>query len=129
MKANINEDELKLLAYLHEQAAGCGKGFQLIPSEVAGQLGFDDQQMKKVASYLSDHRLAGITGTSFENSKGQDFYLEGIYLTGLGEDYMRELENQPGVGKKITVAAVKEMGSALRTIAVGVLTELVKSRI
>ena len=129
MKANINEDELRLLAYLHERAEGYDENFQLDPAIVGKELVLDAPQLAKAASYLASHGLVGMETADTSTFSGRSFLFNGLWLTGTGEDYMRELEDQPGVGKKITVAVVREMGSTLRTIAVGVLTELVKRQV
>ncbi|MGA2440098.1 MAG: hypothetical protein ABSH08_04010 [Tepidisphaeraceae bacterium] len=121
MKANINENELRLLAYLHEHAAGFTDDFQIDPDNVRVELEVTDEQLAKDASYLASHGLAGMTA-----AVSRDGYeaLSSLWLMGTGEDYMRELEAQPGVAKKLTVAAVKEMGNALRSVAVQVLSDL-----
>jgi hypothetical protein len=121
MKANINEDELRQLAYLHEHATGYTDDFQIDPDNVRVELVVTDEQLAKHASYLAAHGLAGVSVvTTRDGYEG----LSSLWLTGDGEDYMRELESQPGVGKKVTVAVVKEMGNALRTIAVQILSDL-----
>ena len=40
-----------------------------------------------------------------------------------GEDFLRRLEAEPGVGRPVTVAMVTQMGGALTDIAARVLTE------
>ncbi len=124
MNANINEDELKLLAYLHERAEGYDENFRFEPEPVGSELSIDDRELRKIASYLVSHGLVGMEASRFDNG---DVLLHGLWLTGAGEDYVRELEAQPSVSKKITVAVVKEMGNALRTVAVAVLTQWVNS--
>jgi hypothetical protein len=54
------------------------------------------------------------------------FKLWSIWLTSTGEDYMRELESQPGAAKRITVAVVKESWEEMKSFAAQVLAELIK---
>jgi hypothetical protein len=127
MKANINEDELKLLAYLHEHAEGFGESFQINTKAAAETLGFDDQSFRKHWSYLEEHGLVG-TSRIRERSTGV-VVIATRYLTGLGEDYMRELENQPGIAKKITVKVVTEGWATIQSVAASVLGEVVKTHL
>lgn len=124
MKANINEDELQLLAFLHETVTGFGPSFAIAVRTVELGLGIDSEQLKRNASYLMEHGLAGVQGVgNLQITTGRRFFTATeIWLTGTGEDYMRELECQPGIAKKVTVAAVKEGWSVIRDIAVRVLS-------
>jgi hypothetical protein len=122
MKANITEDELKMLAYLHEHAGGCGERHSMGGAQLCRELGLADKQLSGNLSYLEGHDLAGARVTDASSFNGQFFIINSIWLTSNGEDYMRELENQPGVPKKVTLAVVKQMGTAFRDIAIGVLT-------
>lgn len=53
-----------------------------------------------------------------------------IYMTGMGENYMRALEAGPGIARTLTVGGVKEMWSVSKgtfvSVAGSVLAELVK---
>src|SRR5271156_2218541 len=107
MKANISDDELKLLAFLHENARGYTSDFPFDPDNVCSVLKIEGPQLAKDGSYLASHGLIGIdivTDRDGIESVSQ------LWLAGQGEDYMRELENQPGVPRKVTVKVVIEMG-------------------
>lgn len=110
MKSNINEQELTLLTYLHEQAQGFGKEFQQPADAIMAALNLTADQLRKAGSYLQEHGLAGVVVTPVVtfDQEGQ-VEVESLWLTGLGEDYLRELEAAPGVGSKLTVAAISEM--------------------
>jgi|GEM_PF-3969867 len=109
MTAHINEDELKLLTYLHEHAKGFTEQFSFAPDELERELGIDEEKLKKDASYLHDHGLARMRTLDKTTYAGLSFTLVGVWLTGLGENYMRSLEAQPSIGRKLTVGAVSEL--------------------
>lgn len=138
MNSNINEAELKLLAYLHEQARGYTEDFMLRTAEIIPAIGIGEDQLKKDLSYLKAHGLAGmkVVNTTAINSKQTSFLLVGLWLTGEGEDYMRELENrladaekEAGAPRKITLVVVQEGWAILKGIAINLLSEMAKSRI
>jgi len=123
MNANINEDELSLLAYLHEHAGGYGEHCRIEPKKIMAAMNFDDPAFVKHLSYLEEHGLAGYKTMDVSTMKtGPKHRIVGVWLTGDGENFMRELEAQPGIATKITVAVIKEIGKAGRDIAIGVLT-------
>jgi hypothetical protein len=109
MKANINEDELKLLAYLHEHAEGYTEEFQLTPGEVAEEMQIEFKKFAKDASYLASFGLIGMNTIDNSSLDGRSYGFMGMWLTGHGENYMRELEQQPGIARKLTVGAVSEL--------------------
>jgi hypothetical protein len=129
MTANINENELKLLAYLHEHARGYGKDFKVDIGEATKAAGFDLLQFGRHASYLAEHGLVGISVMDVERFSEDDIIYEGLWLTGQGEDFMRELESQPGVPKKLTVSAISEGWGAIKSIAASLLAEYTKHKL
>lgn len=119
MIAHINEDELKLLTYLHEHAKGYGERFGLSDKAAMGAIGMDEPAFKKAYSYLQEHGLAGHR----IDTAGTVWIDCGTYITGLGEDYMRELEKAPSIARKLTVGALKQLGNVVQDVAVKALTE------
>jgi hypothetical protein len=136
MNANINDDELKLLAYLHEHSAGYGSTFPYVPGEIAQAMTVAWELFIKNASYLEEHGLVGLRVLDASSTDGPAFIQDRIWLTGDGENYMRELEErlkveekQPGPARKITMRVVAETGSVLRSIAVAVLTDFTEKKL
>ena len=129
MNANISTDELRLLAYLHEHATGYTEQFRFEPQEVCTALEITEEQIKKDTSYLASHGLAGMQVVDFGTRRSPHaFELNSIWLTGDGENYMREIEVQvekeePGMFKKIGVKAVEVGEKIVMAIAVKVLTD------
>ena len=118
MNFHISEIELKLLAYLHEKVDGYGYEFRLEPVNIMQGLSISSAEMAKAGSYLDQHKLVGFkVATSFDSS-GELVGFTGlsIHLTGLGEDYMRALEQQPGIMRKITVGAVAELWNSGKSV-------------
>jgi hypothetical protein len=129
IKANINEDELKLLAYLHEHATGHNEKFQLRFVDVQNALRWDEAKLNKDASYLAGHKLLDVAVIDTSTMNRISFRPIGIWLTSLGEDYMRELENEPSIAQRITVATVPILGKTLLDIAVAVLSGIATSKL
>ena len=131
MEINIDEDELKLLTYLHEKATGYGEEFSFEMETVTPALGWDQQTFDRVASYLAEWDLiTAVTPTS-----GMPFFT--LALTGQGENYMREFEkkleerNLLSRGKQATVSTLKSLLDTGRDVvikvATAVLTDYVKT--
>ena len=129
MNANISTDELKLLAYMHEHATGYTENFSFDAAEVCVELTITEEQFNKDLSYLASHGLAGMS-TADASTYGElnSFILTGVWLTGDGENYMREVEaqvekNEPGKFKKIGMKAVEIGGDLVKAVAIKVLTD------
>ena len=117
MEANkITPDELRLLAYLHERAPGYGAEFTFDGGRVATDLGVNPDDMLRHVSYLREFGLAGANLLSRPSMRGDgsvgSVRLQGIWLTGLGENYMRDLEARPGIATRLTVDAVGRLTNA-----------------
>ena len=107
MDIKINEDELKLLAYLHEHATGFTQESEVEPGKITAALGIELEQFNKDASFLASFGFVGKNATNVTSYQGPTEILwNGIWLTAAGENYMRHLEAAPGVMQKITVAVV-----------------------
>ena len=141
MNANINENELKLLAYLHEDATGYDVEHQIPSEHIMQGLGMEDleisgRELRKWASYLEAHGLVGMVKdheVTFE-TEGET-PIAAVWITGSGENFMRELEErlkaekkEPGPAKTITAKVVQEGWVVLKGIAVNVLSEFVKKQ-
>ena len=59
MSTHIGESELRLLAYLHERAAGRGERIALNPRPIARSLRIGSDQFARVSSALAAHDLVG----------------------------------------------------------------------
>jgi hypothetical protein len=131
MTAPISESELKLLVYLHEHVGGYGENHHVAPAQVCRDLEIDEAALKKDGSYLEEHGLAGIEVVPHKNTLGliDKLSVNAVYLTGLGEDYVRNLENKPSIGRTLTVKGLGELGKVVIDVAREVLTELVKAGI
>jgi hypothetical protein len=128
MDIHIDENELRLLTFLHENRKGYGP---TLPFYVYPQLleaaGLSEPDFSLAISYLVEHCLAGMNAESLIDENGSpDARLNDIWITGLGEDYMRALENQPGIGRKITVAVLKEAKGLIMGTASAALGDFVK---
>lgn len=79
------------------------------------------ERLVKNLSYLVAHHLAGWNPLDTTTYEARSFLIERFWLTGLGEDYMRDLENQPGMAKRITTKVVKEGWEFIKTTAADLL--------
>lgn len=132
MNYQANEDEMKLLAYLHEHARGFGPNYPMDPAEVQAALELDQRAFHRAASYLEQLGLVGIRSELAESFAESELFLFGIWMTGMGGNFMRNLENAPGVGHKVTVAVVGQawkIGTdTVVRVASQLLTEIARSR-
>ncbi len=92
MQAKINELELNLLAYLHEHAAGYSDNQRFPPEDIANGLGCTIAELVKAATYLAGWGLVGLWRTPAVVCKP----IAPIYLTHLGENYMRTMRGTTG---------------------------------
>jgi hypothetical protein len=132
MTANISDDELGLLAYLHENVMGYGEPFGIAPNRICSALNVTGEQLFRDTSYLAQHGLVGmkvLNTSGFGDGPAGSHSLRLVFLNASGEDYMRELERRPGMPKRITVAVLKEAGNALKDMAIKVLTEHLTGKI
>src|SRR5690349_9525271 len=115
MNAHINEDELRVLTYLHENAEGFGNRHRIDAHKMMVDLGLDLKGLWKSGSFLEELGLVGIVGHDISRMDDPErrkcYTLEFFYLTGLGESYCRELEAQPGMPKQLTIATLKGLGN------------------
>src|SRR5882724_6094421 len=107
MEAMLNEEELRLLAYLHENATGYTKLQYFRPHLVREAIGSDDDQMKKMLTYLDGFGFVEID--SWVAGEQVVFF----HLTSIGEAYIRKVEAalvENGTlerGKKLGIAVLK----------------------
>jgi hypothetical protein len=125
MVNNISKEEFNVLAYLHEHAEGYTDLFRVEPQIVAKALGVDMKTFNKDLSYLAAHGLIGVRTQEPDWEKAS---IAGLWLTGDGENFMRELENQPGIARKITMGTVNAIYDAGREIIVKLLAEFLTPR-
>jgi len=119
--STINADELSLLAYMHEHAEGYTAEFPIDIDATMQTLGVDQKHFIKDLSYLVDQQFAGWNAIDTSTYEGRSFEMESFWLTSRGENYIRDVESQPGFAKKITVGVVKEGWGLLKGIAADVL--------
>lgn len=131
MQARITEDELRLLVWLHENAKGFNDGSGFDPDEVSQALEVDDSTLYKLASYLSGHGLVGLKLANMTHfgSRGQESSIIFLWLTSLGEDYVRNIEAEPGIARRLTVSTLAEVKDLAVKTATTILTELVKQQL
>ena len=117
MQHNISKDEMRLLAYLHENATGYDKRHELNAEVAADALGFSGDDLRKHASYLAGLGLIDVR--RFTMLMGTPtYYVKGIWLTIKGENLMRELENEPSIAKEITAKTAGAIYDAGREVIV-----------
>ena len=115
MQSNINERELKVLAYMHEAATGYGLPFMFDLGAMNDALKLSEAELAKALSYLAEHRLVSVDWSAPRTFR-RDVQIRPavVSLSGLGEDYMREVERR---------LAEKTAGNAFKTVGLKVVTE------
>ena len=121
------EDDMLVLAYLHEHAKGFGDKCIFSAEHVARDLFLSPEAMSKSVSYLTDLRFVGAR-LSHRRRDGVLVYRE-MFLTGMGENLVREVEEHNGVMRRMTVSAVREGWTVLKVVAASVLSEVLKRAI
>lgn len=128
MDININEAEMTMLAYLHEHATGFSDAYAFDPEGVMKSLEMESPAFEKTLSFLEQLNLVGVSSESFNDDFGRAIF--GIWISGSGENFMREIEKAPGISRTLTVGLVKELWGlgkgVLAAAAVAVLTEYMK---
>jgi len=111
---NIDKGELRLLGYLHANASGYGPGYNFGSKAVMEALNIDDLKFDRQATFLESFNLIGIESVVAEPSTPDEpsRIIMSIYLTGHGEDYMRAIEKEPSVGRKLTDRIISELWDA-----------------
>lgn len=109
MTANINEDELKLLTHLHEHATGYGEHAQFLVESLLAVMNMEKEKFRKDISYLKEHGLVGVHAVPFKSQRPVYYEITTVWITGLGEDYMRALEKEPGIARRLTVSVLSEL--------------------
>lgn len=126
MDFHINDLELQVLAHLHESVRGYGDGFALLMPAIATSLEVDQGAVQKAVSYLVEHGLARRSHANHKSRVSSVVLYQrfGVCLTGLGENYMRALENEPSIARKLTARAVREMWNMGKGIIASVAAKL-----
>jgi hypothetical protein len=108
MTATIEEGGLKLLACLSEHAGQVGQRFWLDPKPVVRSLGISQEEFALASGYLVEHGFAGkrMFSVGADTAPVASVRCCAIWLTGSGENHLRELQASPGVGGKLTVGVV-----------------------
>lgn len=119
MNTHISKDEFTLLAWLHENAEGYSDEFSYTEDELANHLGWERLTLRKAISYLDGLELLGAESIS---TYGNPIRFVRVWLTADGENFMRELEAQPGIAKTITTKTVGWVWETGQQIVIGVLT-------
>jgi len=92
MQPRISRDEFAVLTYLHQNAEAYDESSAFEVDEIAKVTGLDPKDVKKSASYLSSVGMARLTRpTDVTYGNMNDFV---VFLTGNGENFMRELEDR-----------------------------------
>ena len=111
MTYNIRREEFLVLSYLHEHAEGYDPDFSFDLNQVAEGTGLTVAQTRKAGSYLSSLVLAVLTDPAVVTYGNEDTKV--IFLTGQGEEFMRQLEDQL---YEVLATAPAEGGGKVTTI-------------
>jgi hypothetical protein len=123
MLTELGGMELKLLVYLQEHSQGSGQRIGLDPKCIAKALRIRPEQLAKDSIALAGHSLAGVRAVHGDSNESDAGKISSIWLTGKGEEYLRRLAADAGVGIRITADLVTQMGDSLTGIAAKVLKD------
>jgi hypothetical protein len=103
MDINISADELTLLAYLHEHATGYTPADILTRKpmqDMLTSLNLSLPEFRKQVTFLASFGLVGVSEIVFTNTMGGGAEINGVGITGAGENYIRELEAELEKGNR-----------------------------
>jgi hypothetical protein len=110
MDVRFKQDEIALLAYLHEHSARYDRMANFHNEKLAHDLGCDANRIDQMASFLAGFGLMGPSAIP-----------DAYHLTPLGENYMRHLEEavEKEVHKKtLTYTSYKGLGEAAKDLII-----------
>lgn len=131
MEAKINDDELRLLVWLHENARGFGQGMGFYWPSVVQRIEIEESSLRHAATYLQGHGLVGMSvqDMSAFGDDAPEVHIGELWLTSFGENYIRNIEAAPGVAQKLTLSALAKIGGGVKVVATTILTEIIKLHI
>ncbi len=114
----LNEDNIYLLAYMHENAKAFDDHHPFCTETVIGEIGWSKRQYENAASYLAGFGLVAesrLRGGNWVN----------YFFTSQGENFMRHVDQAleqslADKGKRLTAGALKEGGKVLRDLGITV---------
>lgn len=109
MTAQIEEADLKMLAYLSEHSGGHHERPWLDPKPVIRSLGLSQEQFATRSAHLVELGLAGVRLYAPDAVPAPSSRFCAIWLTGKGQDYIGVLETALGIGRRLTANVVKEL--------------------
>ena len=116
--AHINRSEIKMLLWLRENTNGCGEEFAAGYGLVRKALSDDSKTFSKQSSYLAGLGLIEIGTFDLRTYIGRTIGTETrIWLTALGEKFLREMESVPSGIKSLTLKVFDKIEDAAIEIA------------
>src|SRR4051794_23549939 len=101
MTLHLGETQLTLLAYLREHSGGYAQRIGLDPKPITQRLHIEHGELVKDSSALVRHGFVGVRGFRPEAGDSASHTVPAIWLTGRGEDYLRRLEADPRVRRRV----------------------------
>ncbi|MDB5327109.1 MAG: hypothetical protein JWM57_2678 [Phycisphaerales bacterium] len=132
MEAKINESELKLLVWLHENSPHFGEDAAWDVHLIESGLGYDRQQILAAATFLQGFGMVGaVTKQLHRGDNGEPplAVIGTVWLTPFGENYIRNIESTPTIAQKLTLATLGKLGQTATTVATAMLTEILKQHL
>ncbi len=136
LEAKLSDLEMRVLLLVRERAAVYSDADFIPISEIATALGANQADVRRAASFLGGFELVGsprgrgasrLRADYVTTVKGKLNYF-GVYLTAVGENYLRTVEAESGFAH-ITLQAWEQVKGTVMSIAQTALTEIVKATI
>ncbi len=122
----INEGELELLYALRELCPGYNEPGSIMPGAVIDKIDIDMEEMKKRSSLLQGFGLVYIRWNDLSTFGDMKFGMSHLALSTAGESYLRAIDAQPKVAKRVTLNFFNGAREAVLGAARVALGEMVK---
>lgn len=126
MDIKIKENEIRLLIGLRERCENFNEFGLIRPEPIVELLGVSFESFSRSATYLQGFKLTLIDFHVQKDCDGYSKMFNGIALTSEGENYLRVLEDSPGIAKKLTLSTLDIVKDGVLQVASSLLTEWVK---
>lgn len=129
MEAKITAEELTVLAWFHENAVGYGPKFAEFHETLESGTDIKHPALMRAVTYLDGWGLVGcVVADRGYSGERPECMLTSVWFTSAGENYMRILDAQPGIAKRVTVAVLRSAGDAILKVAGIALAEVIKAQ-
>lgn len=121
----INAEELELLYALRELCPAFNQMGAIFGNPICERLQIDGSELLRRASFLHGYQLVWLDLVDVSTSDGPSWDFNSIALSTYGESYLRAIDAQPSIGKRVTLSVFGGLRATLVEAGRAVLSALV----